>query len=244
MVAEVKALGPLNWKARQLDRPDRPALSLQSSSSSSLARMEADDGHDGNNGKPKFAMYWAAACGGCEIAVLNIHERILDVDANFDVVFWPVAMDAKYKDVEAMADGSHHALPFQRRDPQRRERADRAPAAAQSQDPGRLRLVRVRGLHPGLANLYSKQDMLDTAFSTLSTDNPQDIRPQIELSCARRGSAHSATCIETVKTLDQVVPVDYYMPGCPPEIAADRGRGRAGDQGAEGRGAAAAGRVR
>jgi coenzyme F420-reducing hydrogenase gamma subunit len=56
--------------------------------------------------KPKFAMYWAASCGGCEIAVLNIHEKILDVDANFDVVFWPVAMDAKYKDVEAMEDGS------------------------------------------------------------------------------------------------------------------------------------------
>lgn len=55
--------------------------------------------------KPKFAMYWAGGCGGCEIAVLNVHEKILDVDANFDVVFWPVAMDAKTKDVEAMADG-------------------------------------------------------------------------------------------------------------------------------------------
>ena len=32
--------------------------------------------------KPKFAMYWAASCGGCEIAVLNIHEKILDVDAS------------------------------------------------------------------------------------------------------------------------------------------------------------------
>src|SRR5512139_2048101 len=59
-----------------------------------------------SNGKPKFAMYWAASCGGCEIAVLNIQETILDVDANFDVVFWPVAMDAKYKDVEAMEDKS------------------------------------------------------------------------------------------------------------------------------------------
>ena len=57
------------------------------------------------NGKPKFAMYWAASCGGCEIAVLNIHEAILDVDANFEIVFWPVAMDAKYKEVEAMEDG-------------------------------------------------------------------------------------------------------------------------------------------
>jgi F420-non-reducing hydrogenase small subunit len=27
--------------------------------------------------KPKFAMYWAASCGGCEISVLNIGEKIL-----------------------------------------------------------------------------------------------------------------------------------------------------------------------
>ncbi len=67
---------------------------------------------DGAQDKPKFAMYWAASCGGCEIAVLNTHEKILDVDANFEVVFWPVAMDAKYKDVEAMEDGSDppHAI--------------------------------------------------------------------------------------------------------------------------------------
>ncbi|MBI3941850.1 MAG: oxidoreductase, partial [Chloroflexi bacterium] len=58
------------------------------------------------NAKPKLAMYWAAACGGCEIAVLNIYEKILDVDASFEVVFWPVAMDAKYRDVEEMPDGS------------------------------------------------------------------------------------------------------------------------------------------
>ena len=37
----------------------------------------------------------------------------------FDVVFWPVAMDAKYKDVEAMEDGSITLLPVQRRHAQR-----------------------------------------------------------------------------------------------------------------------------
>ena len=55
--------------------------------------------------KPKFAMYWAASCGGCEIAVLNIHEKILDVDANFEVAFWPVAMDFKYDKIQSMKDG-------------------------------------------------------------------------------------------------------------------------------------------
>ena len=28
--------------------------------------------------KPQFAFYWAASCGGCEIAVLDIDEKILD----------------------------------------------------------------------------------------------------------------------------------------------------------------------
>ena len=27
--------------------------------------------------KPKLALYWAASCGGCEIAVLDIKEKIL-----------------------------------------------------------------------------------------------------------------------------------------------------------------------
>ncbi|MEM2975826.1 MAG: oxidoreductase, partial [Candidatus Bathyarchaeia archaeon] len=56
--------------------------------------------------KLKFAFYWAASCGGCEIAVLDINEKILDVVGLADIVFWPVAMDIKYKDVENMPDKS------------------------------------------------------------------------------------------------------------------------------------------
>ena len=55
--------------------------------------------------KPKLALYWAASCGGCEVAVLDVAEKILDVAGFFDIVFWPCAMDFKYKDVEAMGDG-------------------------------------------------------------------------------------------------------------------------------------------
>jgi F420-non-reducing hydrogenase small subunit len=54
--------------------------------------------------KLKIAFYWAASCGGCEIAVLDINEKILEVLQIADIVFWPVAMDVKYKDVEAMPD--------------------------------------------------------------------------------------------------------------------------------------------
>ncbi len=173
-------------------------------------------GKNGKNSKPKFAMYWAAACGGCEIAVLNIHEGILDVDANFDVVFWPVAMDAKYKDVEAMEDGSITLCLFNgaiRND----ENAEMAHLLRRkSKVLVAFGSSACEGCIPGLANLYSKQDMLDTAFSTLTTDNPQGIRPQIEYH-VREGDLHIPFLFETVRTLDQVVRVDYYMPGCPPE---------------------------
>ena len=56
--------------------------------------------------KPKVAFYWCAACGGCEEAVVDLAEDILGVVQAVDIVLWPVAMDFKKKDVEAMPDKS------------------------------------------------------------------------------------------------------------------------------------------
>ena len=53
--------------------------------------------------KPKIAFYWCASCGGCEEAVVDLAEGILDVVAAVDIVFWPVALDFKRNDVEADA---------------------------------------------------------------------------------------------------------------------------------------------
>ncbi len=172
--------------------------------------------------KPKFAMYWAASCGGCEIAVLNIHEKILDVDAAFDVVFWPVAMDAKYKDVEAMEDGEITLCLFNggmRNDENEHiakllRRKSKILVAFGS--------CACEGCIPGLANFSSVKDMVDTAFSTITTDNPDNIRPQTSYAMPE-GIITIPTLNPVLKTLDQVVDVDYYMPGCPPESAPDRG---------------------
>jgi F420-non-reducing hydrogenase small subunit len=169
-----------------------------------------------SNGKPKFAMYWAASCGGCEISVLNIHEKILDVDANFEVVFWPVAMDAKYKDVEAMPDQSILLTLFNG-------------AIRTSENEHMARLLRRKskilvafgscaneGCMPALANLSSKQSLFDTVYGTVTTDNPEHIQPQPRY-VVPEGELDIPTFYPVVATLDQVVPVDYYIPGCPPE---------------------------
>jgi len=168
------------------------------------------------NAKPKFAMYWAASCGGCEIAVLNIHEKILDVDANFDVVFWPVAMDAKYKDVEAMEDSSILLTLFNggiRNDENEhiakllRRKSKLLVAFGSCANEGCI---------PGLANLSPAEEIVYTAFNTITTDNPNQIYPRISFDVPE-GEVHIPTLLPVLKTLDQVVDVDYYMPGCPPE---------------------------
>jgi F420-non-reducing hydrogenase small subunit len=161
-------------------------------------------------------MYWAASCGGCEIAVLNIHEKILEVDANFDIVFWPVAMDAKYKDVEAMEDGSILLTLFNggiRNDENEHiakllRRKSKILVAFGS--------CANEGCIPGLANLSDSHELVYTAYNTITTDNPHQIYPMTSYDVPE-GEIHIPTILPVLKTLDQVVDVDYYMPGCPPE---------------------------
>jgi len=168
------------------------------------------------SGKPKFAMYWAASCGGCEIAVLNTHEKILDVDANFDVVFWPVAMDAKYKDVKALPDGAITLTLFNGsiRNSENEEIAHLL--RRKSQILVAFGSCACEGCIPGLANLSSSKELIETAFTGISTDNPQDLRPAYSWQ-APEGELHIPKIYPVLRTLDQVVKVDYYMPGCPPE---------------------------
>lgn len=166
--------------------------------------------------KPKFAMYWAASCGGCEIAVLNTHETILDVDANFDVVFWPVAMDAKYKDVEAMEDRSILLTLFNGG-----IRNDENEHIAKVLRKKSKILVAFgscasEGCIPGLANLSPVGEIVQTAFNTITTDNPDGMYPRVSFDVPE-GELHIPKLAPILRPLDQVVDVDYYMPGCPPE---------------------------
>jgi F420-non-reducing hydrogenase small subunit len=166
--------------------------------------------------KPKLAIFGAASCGGCDIAIVNIHEHILEVAAAFDIVLWPTVMDGKYSDIEAMADGeitvslvsggmrtdeTVHLARLLRR----KSRFVVAFGSCASE-----------GCIPGLANLSSRNQILDTVYSTASTENPDGIRPIFEYQ-APEGMLHLPEFEPMLRTLDQVVEVDYTIPGCPPE---------------------------
>ena len=99
--------------------------------------------------KPKIALYWAAGCGGCDVAVLDTNEKILDIAALADIVFWPIALDFKYHHVEAMKDGEIDLVPVQRRHPQLGAGAPRQAAAGEVQgDDGLWRVRLLRAAYP------------------------------------------------------------------------------------------------
>ena len=164
----------------------------------------------------RFAMYWAAGCGGCDISVLNLNEAILDVADAFDIVFWPAVMDVKYADVEAMTDGSIDLTLF-------------SGGIRNSENAEMARLLRRKsailvafgscaneGCIPGLANLRTTADLLDLVYEGPSMDNPDHARPQ-PMTTVTEGELHLPALEGILQTLDQVVDVDYHVPGCPPE---------------------------
>src|SRR5208337_1293714 len=56
--------------------------------------------------KLKIAFNWASSCGGCEIAILELGTKLVELANKVDIVFWPAALDYKYSDLEAMPDNS------------------------------------------------------------------------------------------------------------------------------------------
>jgi F420-non-reducing hydrogenase small subunit len=63
------------------------------------------NGNGNGDAKKKVGVYWAASCGGCDISLLEIGPRILDLIAIADIVLWPCAADFKYADVAKYPDG-------------------------------------------------------------------------------------------------------------------------------------------
>ena len=128
--------------------------------------------------KLKLAVYWAAACGGCCVSVLDVHEKLFDVVAAADLVFWPIALDIKYEDVEEMPDNHIDVTLFNG-------------AVRNSENEHMANLLREKskilvaygscahlGGIPGLANFSTKEDIFRRVYEeSESAINPGKIRP-------------------------------------------------------------------
>jgi F420-non-reducing hydrogenase small subunit len=168
--------------------------------------------------KLKIAFYWAASCGGCEVAVLDINEKILEVVQLADIVFWPAAMDIKYKDVEALPD-KYIDITFFNGSIRNSEQKHMATLLRQKTKT----LIAFgscahEGSVPGLANLNNKAEVFEQVYiKDKSNVNPQAVTPNTETK-VKEGTLKLPEFYDTVKTLGQTVDVDYTLPGCPPPV--------------------------
>ncbi|HBG07158.1 MAG: oxidoreductase [Geobacteraceae bacterium GWC2_58_44] len=167
--------------------------------------------------KPKLAMYWAASCGGCEIALLNLHEKILDLDAAFDIMFCPCLLDTKKREIEALDDRSIAITLFNGAI----RTAEHAEMAGLLRRKSRMLIAvgscAAEGGIPGLANLCSRGEIMKTSYLENPTiDNPDGILPAL-CSEVPEGSLTLPLFYDRVKTLGEVSAVEYTIPGCPPE---------------------------
>ncbi len=166
--------------------------------------------------KPKVAFYWCASCGGCEEAIVDLAEDLLPVTRLVDIVFWPCAMDFKRCDLEAQPDATL-AVTFLNGAIRSEEQAEMAGLLRRkSQLVVAYGACAQLGGIPGLANQFPRETLLRWYFADgPSTVNPEGTRPAPAWE-SRGHALHLPMLHQAVRALDQVIAVDYYLPGCPP----------------------------
>jgi F420-non-reducing hydrogenase small subunit len=214
MTEDLRALGPLDYRARALDALD-DAIHL---APHRLPGIEARDPAPAG-GRPRIAFYWNASCGGCEEAVIDLGEGLSALLAKVDVVLWPVALDYRKRDVEALPDGSidvafvNGAVRLTEQDEwaQLLRRKARILVAFGA-------CAHLGGV-VGLGNLSEREEILDAAYRLpRSVSNPGGPVPGQPV----KAGPHELTLpvlLSRTLPLGEVVEVDYVIPGCPPTPA-------------------------
>jgi F420-non-reducing hydrogenase small subunit len=169
------------------------------------------------------AINWAAACGGCDVSILDLEGAVLDLAALVEFVYWPVAMDFKREDLRALAPGSVEIGLFNGAVRTKEQEEDALLMRERCQLLVAYGTCACFGGIPGLANVSDVEGILQTVYAdTASTDNPDGVRPQTSMQVptgAGEVELELPELCDRVRPLHQVVDVDLFMPGCPPPTA-------------------------
>ncbi len=151
--------------------------------------------------KPKISSDWMAGCAGCHMSLLDIDERIVTVAELVDIRATPVT-DLKQPDESGVdvgiLEGGVNNTSNEEVAHRMRKRCKLLVALGD---------CAVFGGVPAMRNFFPLEEALRRAYvETESTDGEGKIPDDPELAQMTR-----------VRALSEVVPVDIYVPGCPPD---------------------------
>jgi len=150
--------------------------------------------------KARLSVEWLSGCSGCELSVIDLHEKLLDVLQEVELVRFPILMDTKEYVPAAIGliTGSirteHDCVAA------RKMRASCNAIVAFGTCP-------VYGGPHSSAYAHTNAELLAGAF----TDNPSTTTRTIPTQVPQ--------LLEANRPLDSEIEVDLYLPGCPPHPA-------------------------
>lgn len=151
--------------------------------------------------KPKVSTDWMAGCAGCHMSLLDMDERIIKVAEIAELRATPITdlkqPDASGVDVGILEGGVNNTA--------NEEVAHRMRSRCKTLVA--LGDCAVFGGVPAMRNFFTIEEALRRAYvETESTDSEGKIPNDPELAVPTK-----------VRALSEVVPVDVFVPGCPPD---------------------------
>lgn len=159
----------------------------------------------------KVVSEWLNACSGCEIAIIDMGLRLLEVLEHVEFVHIPALMDHKYHG--QLGDLDHHTFDI--------PEADLGIISGGIRNEEHLAIAKeirkkckivialgtcaTHGGIPGLANSFVVDDVMKRYYSTETTDIPEEYP-----------NDGVPPLLDYVYALDEKIPVDLNFPGCPP----------------------------
>ncbi|MBE0432639.1 methyl viologen-reducing hydrogenase [candidate division WOR-3 bacterium] len=164
----------------------------------------------------KIAEEWLATCGGCEVTILDIGDKILDLLPQLEFVHMPVLMDHKYfgqtgeretleipEAAVGIISGGIRSEENRKICEEMRKKCNTIVALGSCANFGGI---------PALANLSTLDELYQKVYRTSKSTEPHD-------------TPHEGIppLLDRVYSLSEVIKVDIGLPGCPttPEIVAD-----------------------